>query len=195
MSANYGTRSMNQQVRAALSSQQKPAARSTKQESSIANIDSSSQSSMSTHAKAWDVKGQAPGRNQAGKLDGQNTGKCVNCKYRVSKQERILYDCRECGNYLVSIKAISFILTVCLCRFASTVSTTSWRRITSRPRAPRRFQTSRFLTTARATRICLTKTRMPTKRMAKRPPTTNNRPSRLANWKESNASCAGARRH
>lgn len=41
---------------------------------------------------------------QNGKLDSQNSGKCDNCKYRVSKQERILYDCGECGSYIVSNK-------------------------------------------------------------------------------------------
>lgn len=98
-SASYGTRSAHQQARNAFSSKQKQIVqRSGKQESSI--VDSSSQSSMSTHAKAWDIKGQGS------QLDSQNSGKCDNCRYRVSKQERILYDCPECGSYIVSIATV-----------------------------------------------------------------------------------------
>lgn len=118
-SINYGTRSVvNQQVRNAFSSsQQKQVTRSSNQECSIPNIDSSSQSSISTHTKPWNTKSTGtasqhhkastgcskPSQNPSStKLDGQNSGKCINCRYRVSKQERILYDCIECGNYLVS---------------------------------------------------------------------------------------------
>lgn len=57
---------------------------------------------MSTNAKAWDVKGQG-GRQQAqsGKTDTANAGKCDHCRYRVSKQERIHYDCVDCGSYII----------------------------------------------------------------------------------------------
>ena len=69
----------------------------------MAGIDLSSQSSMSTNAKAWGDKK----KTQGPQTDSQNTGKCDNCRYRVSKQERILYDCLECGTYIVSTIFIS----------------------------------------------------------------------------------------
>ena len=62
---------------------------------------------MSTNAKAWDQKaGRKAGQNtQQYDSQQQNTGKCDNCRYRVSKQERIHYDCAECGSYIVSTSA------------------------------------------------------------------------------------------
>ena len=72
-------------------------------------MDSSSQSSMSTNAKAWDIKGNNTRLNAKGgaPADSQNTGKCDHCRYRTSKQDRILYDCQECGSYIVSTKSNS----------------------------------------------------------------------------------------
>lgn len=62
---------------------------------------------MSTNAKAWDLKAsrKAGQTTQQHDPQQQNTGKCDNCRYRVSKQERIHYDCPECGTYIVSTPA------------------------------------------------------------------------------------------
>lgn len=71
---------------------------------------------MSTNAKAWDVKaGRKAGQNtQQYDSQQQNAGKCDNCRYRVSKQERIHYDCLECGIYIVSTAKVRHVRQSCL---------------------------------------------------------------------------------